>query len=577
MLAPAGKAGAASPLPLAGGAGGGPVPKRRWQTHPPLTPPASGRGILALAALLSASSLATPALARTTVDAAEPSKLAVTLYRDPNRGEGQAMNRRWPQGFAMISETREVTLPPGESTVRFEGVAEGMVAVTAIVTGLPGGTIEKNRNADLLSPASLVDGTLGNRVTITRTNPATGVEQSEQAVVRTRADGGLVLQTSAGYEAVRCSGLPENVTFDRVPAGLSAEPVFNIDTRDDRGGTYTVQLTYLAWGFDWQAHYVATLDEGGKGDDVKMRLMSWLTLLNDNGQSFENAELMAVAGRLNVTSNYRALADAPDARPLRLTCFPIGSTAAGSPLDKWFPAPPPPPPPPPPVAMAPVAYDESIVVTGMMARGEAAAPAIVAQEEDLGDLKLYRVPEPVTVSAKGLKQVAFLDRRGVEGQLFYKAGCTPWDAEEGEYYPASRVLATVNDKEHGLGVALPTGAITVFEPSPVGDLFIGEKQLRDYAAGQDVEIEMGQSSQVFAACEVMGREPDFEHGEVVSMRATLTNANRAEAKVRFSLGGAGGHEIGGIRGVKVKDGERIVELTVPANGRREVRWTMRLD
>ena len=61
-----------------------------------------------------------------------------------------------------------------------------------------------------------------------------------------------------------------------------------------------------------------------------MRLMSWLTLLNDNGQSFENAELMAVAGRLNVTSNYRALADAPDARPLRLTCFPIGSTAAGA-------------------------------------------------------------------------------------------------------------------------------------------------------------------------------------------------------------------------------------------------------
>ena len=107
-----------------------------------------------------------------------------------------------------------------ESTIRFEGVAEGMVAVSAIVTGLPGGTIEKNRNADLLSPASLVDGTLGNRVTVTRTNPATGGEVAEQAVVRTRADGGLVLQTGAGFEAVRCSGLPEKLTFDRVPAGL---------------------------------------------------------------------------------------------------------------------------------------------------------------------------------------------------------------------------------------------------------------------------------------------------------------------------------------------------------------------
>ncbi|HEU4651086.1 MAG TPA: hypothetical protein VFS49_06700, partial [Croceibacterium sp.] len=199
--------------------------------------------------------------AREVVDASPPTALAVTLYRDPDRGPFAEMDRDGPRGFAMITETRQVTLPQGESTVRFEGVAEGMVAVSAIVTGLPGGTIEKNRNADLLSPAALVDGTLGNRVTLTRTNPATGEQVAEEAIVRTRADGGLVLQTDAGFEAVRCAGLPETLTFDRVPAGLSAQPVFSIDTRDPNGGTYTVELSYLAWGFDWQAHYVATLEE----------------------------------------------------------------------------------------------------------------------------------------------------------------------------------------------------------------------------------------------------------------------------------------------------------------------------
>ena len=207
----------------------------------------------------------------------------------------------------------------------------------------------------------------------------------------------------------------------------------------------------------------------------------------------------------------------------------------------------------------------------------AAAAAVVAQEEDLGDLKLYRVPEPVTVSAKGLKQVAFLDRDEVKGELFYKAGCTPWDAAGGEFVPATRLLATVNDKAHGLGVALPAGAITVFEPSAVGELFVGERQLRDYAAAQDVEIEMGRSSQVFAACEVVGRAPTFERGEIVTMRMTLTNANRVPAKLRLSLGGAGGHRIEGLKGVRVKDGERVVDVAVPANGRREVRWTMHFD
>ena len=164
------------------------------------------------ATLLALATLASdPALAREVVDASAPRAMSVTVYRDPRRGVDQAMNRDWPQGFAMISETRTVTLPPGESTIRFEGVAEGMVGVSAIVTGLPGGTIEKNRNAELLSPAALVNGALGNRVTITRTNPATGKAVSEQAVVRTRADGGLVLQTGQGYEAVRCAGVPEGL------------------------------------------------------------------------------------------------------------------------------------------------------------------------------------------------------------------------------------------------------------------------------------------------------------------------------------------------------------------------------
>src|SRR5688500_16212758 len=362
------------------------------------------------------------------------------------------MRRGWPQGFAMITEKRTVTLPPGESTIRFTGVAEGMVAVSAIVTGLPGGTIEKNRNADLLSPAALVDGTLGNRVTVTRTNPATGEAVAEDAIVRTRADGGLVLQTSTGFEAVRCSGLPEALTFDRVPTGLSAQPVFSVDTRDSAGGTYTVELTYLAWTFDWQAPYVATLEEPGRDDQVKLRLMSWLTLLNDNGQSFPDAELLVVAGKLNVVSDFQQLADPPDARPLALTCYPIGSTAAGSPIDELLPPPPPPAPPAPPMAA------QAIVVTGsrITSADIAQEAAMKAVEEALGDLKLYRVPEPVTVSAKSLKQVAFLDQDEVEGRLLYKTSCSPWDNQD-EPLPAAMLLATVNDKRHGLGMALPMG------------------------------------------------------------------------------------------------------------------------
>ncbi len=523
------------------------------------------RRALLLSLLLSAA----PGVARDAVDASPPTDLSVTIYRDPNRGPQDKLDRDWPRGFAMISETRQVTLPPGESTIRFDGVAEGMVAVSAIVTGLPGGTIEKNRNADLLSPGALVDGTLGNRVTITRTNPATGRETSEEAIVRTRADGGLVLQTGAGFEAVRCSGLPENLTFDRVPAGLSAQPVYSIDTSSPSGGTHTITLTYLAWGFDWQANYVATLAEGGSGDELRMRLTSWLTLVNDNGQSFPDAELMAVAGRLRVVSNFEALADPPEGKPLQLVCYPLGSTAAGSPVDYAYP---PPPPPPPPVMAAPVAMMEaqSIMVTGArMSRA-----AIVAREEDLADLKLYRVPEPITVAAKSQKQIAFLDRENVRGKLLYTAQCTPWSASDRDSArPASLLLETVNDARHGLGVALPTGGLTVFDTAAGAERLVGSPVLRDYASGQDVEVRLGQSSQVFIRCEPPDRRPNGT-GERTTMRATLTNANPHPVKLRLTLARARDARIEGIKGVRIKDGAQIVELTVPANGSRSAGWTL---
>jgi hypothetical protein len=205
----------------------------------------------------------------------------------------------------------------------------------------------------------------------------------------------------------------------------------------------------------------------------------------------------------------------------------------------------------------------NIVVTGSRMK---------AVEEALGDLKLYRVPERVTVSAKGLKQVAFLDKDAVRGTLTYQAGCQWWSP----YDEASAVemrFETVNDEKHGLGVAMPMGGITFFEPSPRGDLFVGERQLRDYASGQDVEIPLGASAQVFATCtRVSGGNPD---NGWAGMKATLTNANPYPIRLRLQLGSPRQWQARGLKATRVKDGETVYEVTLPANGRRELSWEVR--
>src|SRR3712207_8448528 len=51
-------------------------------------------------------------------------------------------------GYALITETRRVSIPAGESDIRFEGVAGGILPETAILGGLPAGGVEKNQDAD---------------------------------------------------------------------------------------------------------------------------------------------------------------------------------------------------------------------------------------------------------------------------------------------------------------------------------------------------------------------------------------------------------------------------------------------
>lgn len=582
------KQGMAFGLPsLRGGGGGEARPQASRvaagvEPPPPAPPRGEGRKWAVLAATL-ATILAAPLAAREVVEASAPVDLSVTIYRDPDRSPDERLTRAAPGGLALISETRRVTLPPGEATVRFDGVAEGMIGVSAIVTGLPGGTIEKNRSAALLSPAALVDGTLGNRVTVTRTNPATGAVVSESAIVRTRADGGLVLQTAAGFEALRCAGLPERLGFAGVPAGLSAHPVFAVDTVSPAGGTFEVTLTYLAWGFDWQADYVASLSEKAAGEEFDLGLLSWLTLVNDNGQSFPAARLQIVAGRLNLESDYAALARPPVGAPLSLTCYPLGSTAAGLPLPEDAPVP---PPPPAPMMAAPGMMADAVVVTGARLQSREMASAVVtASEEDLGDLKLFRVPGRVDVAAKGMKQVAFLDRQGVKARLLYQARCAPEmllpepagagppDDAEPPFQPAGMLLVTRNEEQKGLGIALPQGQMALFEPGPRGPALAARARLRDYGRGQEIELELGESAQVFARCGVLevGAARGWRR-----MEARLANANPHPVRLRLELSRAGDGDVRFAgRKVAIRNGWQTVELVLPAGSEARYAWQIR--
>ena len=469
-----------------------------------------------------------------------PDRVAVSIYRDPHRGAERAMNLEWLNGFALVTETRTIEIPAGEAEIRFEGVAGGIIPQSAIVTGLPEGVREKNQDAFLLSPGSLADRSLGRRVHLRRTSPATGQVREHEAVIRSGAGGALVLQTEDGFEALRCAGLPETVVYDGVPQGLSARPTLSVRTVSSRAARATVTLSYLATGFDWQANYVATLSPDGD----RAQLFAWVTLANGDETSFVDAQTQAIAGRLN----YRTGRTPPPQREaLSLRCWPQGTTS-DIPLEQEeivvtglrvtafavsaLPAPPPPPPPPPSLA-----------------------PAMEAQQEDVGDLKLYRIPEAVTVSANSQKQVAFLQRPNVEVELVYRLGGLP---DRDTFMAPQRLLVTRNRPEEGLGVPLPAGRLVLFGSGAARPILLGEGSLPDRAVGEEVEVPLGRATGVLVRMTVA------ENSDTI---LTATNDRSVPVRLEVQLPW---QDAAATSPLDRRNGRQLWNVTVPANGSASV-------
>ena len=501
------------------------------------------RALLLVAALACAA--AAPATAQTIVTSPGPDRVAVTVYRAPNRWPAEALDLDWLNGFALISETRRISIPAGDSEIRFEGVAGGIQPQSAIVTGFPGAIAERNRDAYLLSASSLIDRSLGRRVHLRRTSAATGAVTEQDAVIRSGADGAVVLQTAEGFEALRCTGQNETLRFDQVPPGLSARPTLSVRTHSAQPATATVTLSYLATGFDWQANYVASLSADGSHVD----LFAWVTLASSDETSFRDAATQAVAGHVNREPVEPEERDVP---PLTLRCWPQGRTSGTRTEDL--------------VNSLPQAFaerggavnqaaGEAIVVTGTR----------ISPPESLGDLKLYRIPDPVTVAAHSQKQVSFLDQPNVRVRSVYRH--VFGSGRDDDLGAARRFLITRNRREEGLGIPLPAGRVVLFSQRGGRPILLGEGSVTDRAVGEDVEIDVGEAPGVRGRIEGNGEDDRNE-----SRTLTVTNDQAVPVAYEAEISSDENWTLTPRSHLERRNGRYLWRVTIPANGTATLRY-----
>lgn len=519
-----------------------------------------------------------PAAAGGASEAAGPvSDVSVTIYRAPSR-DGESLDLDELGGFALVSETRTISIPAGLSRLRFEGVAEGIQPATAIITGLPSGLLEKNHDAKVLSPAELVTATIGKNVWLVRTNPKTGQASKVPGSIVSDAEG-VVFKSAAGLEALRCSGLPETFQFDSALEG-AATPTLSALVRSPSATTATVRLSYLAEGFDWMANYVATVAPDGK----TMDLGAWVTLANANARSFPDAHAQVVAGRLNRESQEVEPVD--EGAEIVAQCWPRGSTSDT-------------PEPPNIIPASPLMPGWDLVVARAYKAAANAPMAMSAalqemavtgsrvQQEQLGDLKLYRVPDRTSVASRQIKQVRLLDRKDIPIDLFYRADLRADEQVDDE--ALNKVLRTRNDKAHHLDLPLPSGQVATFYERDGVPLLVHEAPLRDITLDEEVEIEAGEAPDLRVTAVVEGRRVDgatmkklplipgalqMRSREVdVTNRVEITNARNQPAvvEVRLTLNG-GAQLVRADHTPFMHNGHQTFRLSVPAEGSTIVRY-----
>lgn len=358
-------------------------------------------------------------------------EVAVTIYNDD---------------LALVRDRRQVTLPPGKSSLALREVSARIRPETALLRSLshPRGLaiFEQNFDFDLLTPGKLLEKYTGRDVQVVRTHPQTGVDQAETARVLA-ANEGIVLKVGDRIE----TGLPGRLVFPDVPPNLRDRPTLVIDLESDTAARQQLELSYLTGGLGWQADYVAGLSS----DEKTLDLSGWVTLTNQSGTTYRNARLQLVAGDVNRVRD--------DLR-----------------------------------------FRQDMVGEGVMLK--AAAPAMA--EESLFEYHLYTLPRSTTLKENQTKQVALLDVGGVplrkeyrlNGESHYYQGRY---GDLGEKLKVAVFVEFDNRKTAQLGMPLPKGVVRVYKQDRSGQpQFIGEDRIDHTPENETVRLKLGDAFDVTA-------------------------------------------------------------------------------
>lgn len=364
--------------------------------------------------------------------------------------------------FAVVRQNLFLELQPGVNHITFADATAHIEPDSVILRDLDGRrtlqVLEQNYRNDPVSQGLLLSLFEGKTVQFQsqRWDPSGHWEPYliTGKVIRSGYSHNSSMEPIIEVEGKLQFSLPGQPVFPALGDNTILKPTLDWLLQSDRPGPSNSEISYVTGGLSWHADY--NLVAPAKGDTAN--LVGWITMDNQSGKTFENAQIKLMAGDVN------KLQPAMDSRAF----------------------------------MAKAANLEM---------ADAAAPVVT--EKAFDEFHLYTLEHATTLFDHETKQVEFVSAPAMKSQRIYVyngANIPEYAFYGGDYAIQDQSYGTQsnpkvwvmqefkNSKANGLGIPLPKGRLRFYRRDDDGQLqFVGENTIDHTPTDETVRVYTGNS------------------------------------------------------------------------------------
>jgi hypothetical protein len=434
------------------------------------------------------------------------------------------------QNFAVIKDTRSFDLSDKTTTLEFSSVAAKIDPTSVQITNLTNpnfSILEQNFEYNLLSVSSLLNKIIDQPITILLDN-----NQSFSGKLLASDNRAITIKSNEDIKIIKKNEHLYQLSIPKLPEDFFLKPtlIWQIETSESQ--QQKIEIAYQTSGFNWLADYNVLL----KPETKTLDLNGWVSITNNSGATYPNANLKLVAGDVHKVKN-----EYDDAKMLEYPMQVVKARAAKSPAG--------------------------------------------FEERSFAEYHLYDLGRKTTLKDNETKQIEFINIKDVAYSTSYLF--TP---QQNHYWNRRRhpnssdetvsnlhYIAIIENKAvNNLGIPLPAGNIRMYQKDSQSlDHFLGQDTIDHTPKDEEVKLKISEAFDVIGSKKV--ESLDIEDSlRKLKIVLKINNHKNIEIPVTAKdyLDNHQNWTITQTNTPYVKKDHRTIEFTftMPANSQKTIRY-----